>query len=257
VKIHRKAQPARYLLRFDDLCPTMDAAKWNRYLPILTRYSIKPILAVIPDNRDAEFQVKPPDPSFWQQMRSLQNDGATIGMHGYQHLCHSDGHSLLPLHRNTEFAGAPEAYQRDWIHEGLSILRSHGLKPGIWVAPRHGFDRTTLRILQHEKLDVLSDGFAQSPFRWQGATWIPQQLWAPQTKATGIWTVCIHPQSASDGSVALLESFINKHATQFTSIRQILAENHIPVRSLPDRLFHLRMLSRIYLGKVKQHLRSV
>lgn len=133
-------KPAQFLLRFDDLCPTLSVAKWQRLLPLIQRFHLRPILAVVPDNLDPELELSPPDPEFWAQMRALEAAGATIALHGYRHLCQSTGRSLLPLHRRTEFAGVPLAIQRQWIHAGLEILRSQRLNPKIWIAPRHGFD---------------------------------------------------------------------------------------------------------------------
>ena len=69
---------------------------------------------------------------------------------------------------------------------GSKTLRTYGLNPKLWVAPRHGFDRNTLRALQQEGIGYLSDGFARIPFRRGGITWIPQQLWEPVRKSSGL-----------------------------------------------------------------------
>ncbi len=122
-------KPAQYLLRFDDLCPTMDRHRWQRFLPLIEEFGIKPILAVVPDNRDPALAVVEPDPEFWGEMRRMQACGATIGLHGYRHLPASKGSGLLPLHRMTEFAGVAAETQREWIHAGLEILRGRGLNP--------------------------------------------------------------------------------------------------------------------------------
>jgi predicted deacetylase len=174
--------PAQYLLRFDDLCPTVSYPRWQRFLPLIEEFGLRPILAVIPDNQDRELILSPPDPEFWARMRAMEAAGATIALHGYRHLCQSQGKSLLPLHRHSEFAGVEEETQGEWIREGLGILRGQGLHPGIFVAPRHGFDQATLRALSQEGIQLLSDGFARLPFTRGGLTWIPQQLWAPVAK---------------------------------------------------------------------------
>jgi predicted deacetylase len=208
-------------------------------------YEIKPILAVVPDNQDYDLQQSLPDPEFWDCMRRLEAAGATIGLHGYQHLCLSKGKSLLPLHRHTEFSGVAEETQRKWIHAGLEILRGHGLNPRIWVAPRHGFDRTTLRVLSQQGISLLSDGFARVPFTRDGFTWIPQQLWAPLKKAGGLWTICIHSNTANRAVGNQLRSFLNRHAEQFTSVDRVLAEIK-PVRLGPgERIYEAFALARI------------
>ena len=53
---------ARYLLRFDDLCPTMNWGMWDRIEELLVKASIRPIVAVIPDNRDPKMDIGPADP---------------------------------------------------------------------------------------------------------------------------------------------------------------------------------------------------
>jgi hypothetical protein len=62
--------PAEYLLRCDDLCPTMSTERWRRIESLIEEFQLQPILAVVPDNRDPELEVSPPDPAFWQRMRS-------------------------------------------------------------------------------------------------------------------------------------------------------------------------------------------
>ena len=168
--------PAQYLLRIDDLCPTVSAQRWRQFQSLIEEFGLQPILAVVPDNQDPELEVSPPDPVFWDSMRTLHAAGAAIGLHGYHHLCESRCRSLVGLARTSEFAGVPAETQREWIHEGLRILRGQGLNPKIWVAPRHGFDRRTLDALCAEGITLLSDGFARVPFRRGGLTWIPQQL---------------------------------------------------------------------------------
>ena len=41
-----------FILRFDDLCPTLNWKIWNPIEEFLVEAGIKPILAVVPENRD-------------------------------------------------------------------------------------------------------------------------------------------------------------------------------------------------------------
>lgn len=246
------AKPAQYLLRFDDLCPTVSQRRWKRFLPLIEEFRLKPILAVIPDNRDYKLQVSKPDPEFWDIMRALEFRGAAIALHGYQHLCQSFEGSLLPLHRRSEFAGVPEATQREWIHNGLEILRGHNLNPRVWVAPRHGFDWTTLAVLREEGINVLSDGFARVPVSRGGMTWIPQQLWAPVEKPKGLWTICIHPNSARGEMVKKLRTFLLKHAAQFTSVERVLAEFDASRVSVAEQAYERLAILRFQLARIKK-----
>jgi len=245
-------RPAQYLLRFDDLCPTMDRARWERFLPLIRRFGLCPILAVVPENQDPDLERDAPDRGFWEEMRQLAAAGAAIGLHGYRHLCEGHGRSLISLHARTEFAGVAEETQRERICDGIARLRAEALLPKLWVAPRHGFDQATLRVLHGEGIEVVSDGFAQAPFREHGAMWIPQQLWEPIEKRTGLWTICLHANSATDEQVRALGAFLERFSSQFTSVDRVLAEWPFPPRRVPDRIFHARLLLRIRLARLRR-----
>ncbi len=249
----RKA--AQYVLRIDDLCPTVAAGRWAQWRALLAEFALRPILAVVPDNRDPELQASPPDADFWAQMRALEAAGSAIALHGYRHLCASRGRSLVALHRNSEFAGVAEQTQRAWIAEGLAILRGHGLHPKLWVAPRHGFDAATLRALREEGIVLVSDGFARRPFLRDGVTWIPQQIWGPVEKESGLWTLCVHPATATDGEMEALRRFLGRHAGEFVSVEGALA-GFPPTRlRLAERLQAEGALRRLRLAHALRPVR--
>lgn len=214
----------QYLFRFDDFCPTMLLDRRERFLAILARHGVSPILAVVPDNQDSDLNRQAPDPEFWTRMGMLQATGATIAMHGYRHLCASRSKSILGLHKVTEFAGVDPMLQQQWIRSGLAILRGHGLQPRLFVAPRHGFDNNTLRALAEEGLKVLSDGFARRPFTKHRVLWIPQQLWEPVKQRTGLWTICIHSNTALADQEDRLEEFLSENSTHLISFDRVISE---------------------------------
>jgi len=217
-------EPARYLLRVDDLCPTVRRESWLRLAALIHEFRLRPILAVVPDNRDPGLCAGEHDESFWKRMRAMEQTGAAIALHGYRHRAESRGRSLVPLHRDSEFAGVSALTQRNWIRTGLEILRTRGLNPILWAAPRHGFDRNTLEALRAEGISILSDGFAGRPFSRGGFTWIPQQLWGPVDKHRGLWTICLHPNTMSEAQFDGLAAFARERAAQFTSVDEALGE---------------------------------
>lgn len=243
------ANPARFLLRFDDLCPTVNAERWRACAELVAEFDLKPILAVVPDNRDRELEPSPADPEFWAQMRAMRAAGCAIALHGFRHVCASSGRGLLNLARQSEFAGVDLATQREWIAAGVRILRGHGLAPRLWVAPRHGFDRNTLLALKDEGIDTLSDGFARMPFVRDGLIWIPQQLWGPAEKEAGVWTIAIHPNTARDEQIQALRAFLRQHAAQFTSVDRLL-------REVPPRRLGVREAAYVTLALARVRLRN-
>lgn len=237
--------PAQYLLRFDDLCPTVRRDRWQQYRRLIETFGIRPILAVVPDNRDSDLEISPAFPDFWEQLRQMEVAGAAIAVHGYHHLCRSRGKSLLALHPETEFAGVDLDTQRDWIRKGFRILEEKGLHPRLWVGPRHGFDRNTLRALHEVGVKYISDGFARVPHRLCGITCIPQQLWEPVVKSKGLWTICIHPNGASPSSIERLQRFLEDHSNQVTSIDRVVEEFSATGLGLWERMYQRIALTRV------------
>jgi predicted deacetylase len=232
----------------------MRQGQWGRLLPLIEELGIRPILAIVPDNQDRELLQMPADPAFWTGMRSLEASGATIALHGFRHLCRNVGKSLVPLHERSEFAGVDEHTQRQWIRTGLTMLRARGLNPKIWVAPRHGFDRATLRALGAEGIKVLSDGLTRIPFRRGGLTWIPQQLWGPVDKRRGLWTICMHCNSARSTDVDALAAFLRRNARSFTSVERVLAEYEPCELGTAERVYEKLTLLRIQASRLKKRL---
>lgn len=245
---------AQYLIRFDDLCPTMNRASWQRFEDLILRYGIAPILAVVPDNRDEELDCEDADAEFWGRMRRLEAAGAAIALHGYQHLCLAKGRSLVPIHSSGEFAGVDRGTQTMRIQAGLKILLGQGLAPRVWVAPRHGFDGTTLSVLAEAGIGIVSDGFAERPFRQGQATWLPQQLWAPVEKEQGLWTICFHSNSATEQHAQDFERFLIRNAERCTSVDRVLAEWTIQPRTVAMRLFHFRNIMRMRASRRSRRL---
>jgi hypothetical protein len=249
-------QPAQYLLRFDDLCPTMDGRRWQRFQWLIEVFGVQPILAVVPENCDPDLEVAPADPHFWARMREMEALGATIALHGYRHLCVSDGRSMLPLHKRTEFAGIPASTQHSWIQCGLEILRGHRLHPKVWVAPRHGFDCRTLRALRAEGIKWVSDGVGCQPFQQGGLNWIPQQLWQPVEKSHGLWTICLHSNSAGEAEADRLHEFLCTHAAQCTSLERIAVSMKLRQRNPIEKLVAAWELQRMLVMRSARRWRG-
>ena len=185
--------PAQYLIRFDDICPTMRWDMWDAIEEALDHRDAKPILAVVPDNQDAELRLEPARTDFWERVRAWQAKGWTIGLHGYQHKYVNRDPGLMGISRNSEFAGLPRGEQRAKLDAALAIFARERVRPELWIAPSHSFDETTLDLLAGMGMDTVSDGFAFHP--WvdaRGLLWIPQQMWRFRPLPFGAWTVCYH-----------------------------------------------------------------
>jgi len=230
---------ARYLIRLDDACATMDRHKWHLLEEVLNQHSIKPIVAVVPDNQDAELMYDAHDSKFWDKVRDWAAKGWTVAMHGYRHVMHStDAKLLVPFYSRSEFAGLSLGDQAAKIKAAWQLFLAEGVVPQVWVAPAHSFDRLTLGAVQAEtSIRVVSDGIAWKPYRALGFHWIPQQLWRLTERKWGLWTVCLHPNQMTEESIAALGQTIgDSFRGRFSDFKDIRLRDS--GRSLAERLYH-------------------
>lgn len=212
----------RYLIRLDDACPTIHWERWERVAALLDTHDIKPIVAVIPDNRDDTLHVDPPRKNFWEVVSGWHRKGWTLGLHGYQHRYVTQDGGLVPISKKSEFAGLALQIQEEKIRKGWRIFQSHRLKPSIWIAPGHSFDKNTLVALKRETdIDVISDGIALNCFAHDGFHWIPQQLWRFRKMPFGTYTICLHPNKMSERAFQQFEQDVSRHRRLFIGLSEV------------------------------------
>jgi hypothetical protein len=184
----------------------MSRAKWDLVESGFDQLRVRPVVAVIPENKHEVLNYDAPDPEFWGKVRRWKEKGWAIAMHGYTHAgVPISGHPILPVSGHNEFAGLPYQEQAQRIRESWGIFREHELTPAVWIAPGHCFDTSTLRALRDEtEIRIISDGIAFEPYYEHGLHWLPQQLWWPAERFSGIWTVCLHPNTMSFDEIGCL-----------------------------------------------------
>lgn len=216
-----------YLVRFDDICPTMAWSVWDRVEALLVEAGVRPILAVVPDNQDPELMVEEAAPNFWARVRGWQARGWSIGLHGYQHRYVSRAPGLVGLNDHSELAGLSAAEQRDKLSRGLDHFRAEGVRADLFVAPAHSFDQVTLEVLSELGLHTLSDGLFVLPHRDRhGVLWVPQQLWRFRPMPPGVWTVCHHLNRWGDAEVLRLQADLHSYRALFSDLPTIEARFH-------------------------------
>jgi predicted deacetylase len=213
-----------YLLRLDDACPTLDPGKWQAVEQLLSSHGIRPIVAIVPANEDLALVRAAADPLFWQHARTWARAGWVIALHGYSHGLRPSRAGLVPVQARSEFVDLPLDEQRRRIRQGVKVMEAGGLTAEAWVAPAHGFDRTTLQALRVEsEIRLISDGFARRAYRREDFVWLPQQLWKPRAMKSGLWTICIHPNELEETGLRALDEFLDAHAGSFPDPRDAAA----------------------------------
>jgi predicted deacetylase len=212
-----------YLVRFDDICPTMNWTIWAEINEILTVEGVKPILSVIPDNRRHAFFIEKENPQFWDYIREKQKQGWSIGLHGYQHIAITRNSGILKLSPHSEFAGLPEEEQEARISKAIEIFKANGVKPDLWVAPWHSFDHTTIKVLKRHGITIISDGFSIYPYVDNGMLWIPRQLSNFRRRPFGVYTVCFHHNSWTKRDLLTFKGDVKRYEAWIADLKTVIS----------------------------------
>jgi len=215
-----------YLIRLDDIHPNMNYDRFVKFCNILDKYNIKPILGVIPNNKDKSLNSNESIKDFFLIVKKLQNNGYTISMHGYEHLYTTKESGIIGINQYSEFAGLSYAEQNYKISKGLEILHSYGIKTVMFMAPAHSFDKNTIKSLLANNFVMITDGFYLYPYFKDGIWYIPQQFWNyRKNKFPGLFTFCFHLDTFSDDEfqrfLKTSEEFLNTHADKFINITDL------------------------------------
>lgn len=192
---------SKYIIRLDDACETMNLENWKKIESILDKLNIKPIVAVIPKNKDRELIIQNKNDGFWELIYSWQKKGWHIALHGYEHKYHKIDRikQFIPLYDRSEFACLSKNEQKNKIEKGMKIFKSNNIKTNIWVAPSHSFDQITIKIIKDiSNIKIISDGIALYPIKKDELIFLPQQLWDLLRFPLGVWTVCLHPNNMTN-----------------------------------------------------------
>lgn len=227
-----------YVIRFDDICPTMRWDIWDKIEATLHQYSLRPLVAVVPENHDPVLKREEPKQDFWFRVRAWRDKGWSIGLHGYQHLYVTREKGFYGRAANSEFAGLSADEQETKLRKAIAIFHSEDIAPAAWVAPGHSFDYGTLAGLKKIGLKVISDGFFLGPRTdSEGFIWVPQQLGKFRAMPFGFWTICLHHNSWTAKDFAAFEAFLDSHHREIVGLDKILERLWPRFSQIEDRLF--------------------
>ena len=148
-----------YLIRLDDASDHMNIEQWDRMERMLDENGVKPLVGIIPVNRDPMLLEVAEDPGFWEKARHWQEKGWRIALHGFEHLYTSNCAGINPVHDRSEFAGTPLDIQRDddgtWIIEGPWLQRLMGNINFSDYESRMYFDKTLRESGLYQQLEEM------------------------------------------------------------------------------------------------------
>ncbi len=198
----------RIAIRLDDITADMNWEKFLRFKDLMDRYGVKPLLGIVPDNRDPKLSIDPARDDFWDYIKERRDkDGWTLCMHGCHHVYTTDKGGMLPLNRQSEFAGEDYEEQRDRLRKGKEILHAHGIDTTLFMAPAHSYDMNTLMALRSLDFTALTDGFGSRPYRYEGLTFYPISYRKADSlkKTSGVTTFVVHCNTLEEKDYAAYE----------------------------------------------------
>ena len=207
---------SKYIIRLDDACEKRNIENWNKIEDLLDKYSIRPLVGIIPHCEDPMMDEYESDGCFWQRVDSWLDKGWTIAMHGYNHVYSSACGGLNPVNRRSEFAGVSLAEQKEKIKKGIHIFNEHGIHPKVFFAPSHTFDINTIEALKTVgNIHIISDTVANKPYSEYGMTFVPQQSGKVRRLPFDTITFCYHPNTMNEENFSELERFIVAYRKRF------------------------------------------
>lgn len=244
----------KYLIRLDDACPTMDAKKWQRIEDILDSFGVKPMVGVIPANKDSKQLLNDADSEFWNKVKNWEKKGWAIALHGYDHCFISEAglSGLNPFWARSEFAGVSLEQQKEKIRKGVAEFRTHGIDPKYFFAPAHTYDENTLQALREESnIRIISDTIATKPYRKGDFIFIPQLGGhCVEMKLSGVWTFCLHPSVMTEENFVATERFLEAHRNEMIGVDELELTN-LKGKSLLSRLLSWTYFTRRRLKGIK------
>ena len=194
-------------IRMDDITPDMDFEKFNRVKNLLDTYQIKPLIGVVPFNRDSNLKCSPVHEDFKDFLKGLKEEGYEIALHGCYHVYTTNKKGLFPLNNFSEYAGVSYEKQQDMIAKGKEKLKEWNIDTDIFMAPGHTYDRNTLKALRENGFCAVTDGFGTYPYLRAGLVFYPIAAKRSDcfTGKAGYTTLVLHANTMNEKDFEVLE----------------------------------------------------
>lgn len=235
-----------YVIRLDDASEYCNLDNWKRMEKLLNSFSIKPIVGIIPNNKDLSMvNIYAKNVDFWNMVNKWQKSGWIIAMHGYNHVYITDEGGINPVQKRSEFAGVSLEKQEEKIKKGIEIFGKNNIVPSVFFAPSHTFDKNTLLALKkNSNIRIISDTVANDIYFEDDFYFLPQQSGTVRKLPFKFTTFCYHPNTMSDSDFEILEKFLQENKNKF---------KYLNIKNLNKRKKNIfdKFLSFLYFARRK------
>lgn len=210
-------------IRLDDITPDMNWEKFYKMKLLLDREQIKPLLGVVPENRDELLHFEEAHSDFFAKVREWKNEGYSIAQHGFYHVYETKSKGLLGLNPFSEFAGLSYECQLEKLKKGKEILKKQGIESRIFMAPGHTYDKNTLQALRECGFKYVTDGYTAENCKTQGLVFVPCRN-SKSVGGNGYDTLCFHTNLMSEEDFEGLGKWIHQNRASFVDYEELLEE---------------------------------
>jgi len=212
------------LIRLDDIAENMNWDLMKKTELLFEKYAIKPVLGVIPENKDNELLSYPKKDDFWEQIRIWKSKGWEIAMHGYTHVYdkNTNKKDYFKYGGDSEFCGHSLTTQMSRIESGLKKFRDEKIQIRSFFAPNHTYDDNTFIALKNSGINEIIDGYGLMPYTENNIKFIPQLLYKIVALPFGIQSTQIHLNEWKQKDFDNFEKFIIKNLNKIISYNQAI-----------------------------------
>ena len=240
-----------FLLRLDDIAENMKWEYMEEIEAIFDKHNIKPVLGVIPNNKDPELLSYPKkEKNFWDQVRLWKNKGWEIGMHGTNHVYDKfcSKNDYLGFGGNSEFCDKPFNIQLQKIEQGLNKFTEEKISVRTFFAPNHTFDKNTLLALNKCGIKNIIDGYGLMPYEENKMNFIPQLFYKTITLPFGIQSFQIHLNYFNEENFNDFKSFVIKNSKKIITYDQAISKinngfHYKIIRIVTKKILQLKRLN--------------
>ena len=243
------------LIRIDDVCENMNWNLMSKLESLFDNYSIKPVLGVIPNNRDEDFLSFPRNDNFWDQVRKWQVKGWEIVQHGdthiYDRLC-SKKSDYFEYGGGSEFFGHPLDVQEKRIKNGLEKFKREKINIRSFFAPNQTYDENTFIALKNCGINEVIDGYGLMPYTEKNVKFIPQLFEKVVLLPFGIQSTKLHLHVWDENDYKKFENFIKTNSKKIITYDQALNKinNSFLYKIIRYFISKILKLKRMRLDKV-------
>jgi len=238
------------LIRFDDIAENMNWNLMDKCEKLFSDYNIKPVLGVIPNNKDQDLLSFPHRKDFWDKVRIWQSKKWVIAIHGYNHLYDNvtNKKDFFRYGGNSEFFGHSLENQIDKLKKSIEIFNKNKIKVRCFFAPNHTYDKNTFQALKSVGINEVIDGYGLVPYEYANIKFIPQLFSKPILLPFGIQSTQIHLNTWSMEDFKNFENFIIKNSKKVIDYEYALSRlnNNIFYKILNYLTKNLLIIKRIY-----------